>query len=267
MKNSKRFSHRYGDEAPLLTPEQHALCASLCRCPAGQMALSAVHLGQQDGEADLRLALAYLNADERACLATFTHTKRRLEWLGGRVAAKRAATRLRANAAQAPLPYPALRITNQADGRPLLCLPPAQAATTPQLSISHSGELAVALASSQRPCGLDLQRLSPRIITVRERFASEAEVTLLHTALPNLPEVSALTLLWSAKEALRKALPCQPLLGFTEVSLDRLEGDPQRGLTGCFSGPRLPPPGTLPVFLFLYHDYACAITMLAPPEA
>jgi len=231
------------------------------------MALSAVQLGQQDGEAGLLLAQAYLSIDERACLATFPHQKRRAEWLGGRVAAKRAVTRLWANADQPPLPYQALRITNQASGRPLLCLPADHAALPPQLSISHSGELAAALASSERLCGLDLQHLSPRVIAIRERFTSEVEVSLLHTVLPNLPEEGALTLLWSAKEALRKAMPCQPLLGFIEVTLDRLEGDPQRGLTGWLSGPRLPPPGTLPVFLFLHHDYACAITMVDHPEA
>ena len=268
MKNSKRFSSRPGerlDEHPLLSPSQHALCATLCRCPPGQMTLSAISLGPLGGEAGIPLAEAYLTADEQACLASFPLSKRRREWLGGRVAAKRAAMRLWANAGQPPRPYQALRIASQASGRPFLCLASDQAGPPPHISISHSGELAVALASQDLLCGLDLQQIAPRILTVRERFASEAEATLLHTTLPALPELHALTLLWSAKEALRKAIPCQPLLGFTEVTLGHLDGDPHRGLTAELTGPRLPPPGRLPVFLFLHADYACAITMLDLP--
>ncbi len=71
------------------------------------------------------------------------------------------------------------------------------------LSLSHSGEY-VACAVSERPVGVDVQKIKPvsRLVIVRVCTAAERE-SLSHAA--DVP--TAFTRLWSLKEAWRKANP------------------------------------------------------------
>jgi len=54
------------------------------------------------------------------------------------------------------------------------------------VSISHSGEAAVAMASFT-PCGIDVQHLVQTVLKVREKFASDGEEQGLFCADPELP--------------------------------------------------------------------------------
>lgn len=258
----------------LPSSQQLMACRALFSQEATPLALAAVDLNRVSGPAPVEggpradltghdLAATYLTPCERERWAAFTFAKRRGEWLGGRLAAKLAAMALLAGSPQPPLTAQALSIETEASGRPFLEGQPDRPGLLPEISISHSGNLAGALAVSGHSCGLDLQKITPKAITVRDRFASPAERALLRAALPALNEETALTLLWSAKEALRKAIPCQPLAGFTELTLRHLEGKLPQGLIGHFSCPRLPTT-LLPVFLFLYSNYACALTVSGP---
>lgn len=155
-----------------------------------------------------------LSACELEQWVGFSLEKRRIEWLGGRIAAKWAAAGLLNETA---VDWQDLMIRSAEDGRP--CLVTGTHALAPFISISHSGPLAVALAANF-PCGLDLQQPDPRMLKVKKRFAAPVEEELLHAFLPKtFSETERLTLLWAAKEAVRKMVRISPLLGLREIGL------------------------------------------------
>jgi len=162
----------------------------------------------------------WLTRDELRLFSGFALPKRRLEWLGGRISAKVSLHNLLGSHAPG-LGGNRLEILPDRSGRPQLtalemCLPEKIS-----LSISHSGGLAAALACLDRPCGLDIQLLSPALEGIKERFSTSAERRLLQSCprLSNYTKIEQLALLWSAKEAFRKALPLTPLPGFHEMEL------------------------------------------------
>lgn len=266
MKNSKRKPFPAWVEEHFLSLRQLTNCRTLFRLPDKEWALTVTDLSRLQAELAApgrSLAAVFLDPSELERLNSFHFPKRQLEWLGGRLAAKHAARSLMHPDPGLRPPYPSLRIGNDASGRPLLTCRAEAITTLPAISISHSGNYAGALAVTGHPCGLDLQRLTPKVLTVRDRFANRTELELINAnpALHGLDETAALTLLWSAKEAFRKAIACQPLMGFSELRLCRLEGDSQaEGLIGHFACPRLSSP-LAPVFMALRDDFACAITV------
>lgn len=181
--------------------------------PATQLRLGAVRLAaladQQPGEAH-----ACLNADEMAQWEGFRLKKRRLEWLGGRMAAKWAAAAI---LGESPAAWPKLAIRTEKDGRP--CVAAEAHPAPPFISISHSGPLAAALAANL-PCGLDIQQPGDKILRVKECFAGAEEEDILQASLPlSFSETERLTMLWTAKEAMRKMVRITPLLGLLEIRL------------------------------------------------
>lgn len=157
----------------------------------------------------------FLTEQERQKFAAFRLLKRRREWLGGRLAAKHAALTMMA---QAPDAWQKVQISNDPQGKPFLEALGHPARACPHISISHSHGLAVAMAAAH-PCGIDVQRLVPTILNIRERFADQGELEVLASAPgpQGLSETARLTLLWAAKEAVRKMIPLEPLLWFNEL--------------------------------------------------
>ena len=202
---------------------------------------------------------SFLTPTEQATFAGFTFPKRRREWLGGRLAAKGAAL---ARAGQ-PLTAGALagwQVNSGPDGRPGLQLvggaPPVPKM---ELSISHSHGLAAALVVTARPCGLDLQQVTDTVVRVRERFCTEPEAALLHRVVPEARAEVCLSLLWAAKEALRKARGGVPLTGFLAMHLVGSERLDQQAW--CF---RLAVAGAreYPVVVWLLEDFAGAMSVV-----
>ena len=70
-------------------------------------------------------------------------------------------------------------------------------------SISHCGDYAAALVSSQYRVGIDIEIMTPRIHRIKEKFLHPAELSFVHQA-PDAMQVPILTLLWSVKEAMYK---------------------------------------------------------------
>jgi len=64
-------------------------------------------------------------------------------------------------------------------------------------SISHCGDYAAVIVSTQYRVGIDIERITEKIGRVQHKFISAAEQQLL----PNGVSLEAATLLWSAKEA------------------------------------------------------------------
>ncbi len=202
-------------------------------------------------EADLaadqagRLTAGLLADEEAATLAGLRLPKRRREWLGGRVAAKEAARTLMTRLGLAVPAWPGLLVRADEDGRPRLWMAADDRPAWPAISISHSGDYAGALAAHGVDCGLDIQRVTPRVMRVGERFLSGAETALLAASpcLVGLDPAVRLCLAWAAKEAARKAIRLPAPVGFLELTLTGLDRD-HLWWSGQLSGPggmALPP--------------------------
>lgn len=279
MKNSKPFPCPDWLGSEFLSPPEARACRALFLTQGAELSLTVIDLARLQAELTTvgrELTATYLDRSEVEQVAAFGFAKRRLEWLGGRIAAKHAAHAILAKGSGPPPCFPELLVANDPAGRPhlrdqrgnraeLAASGRGTAVTLPAISISHSHGYAGALAvTGSHSCGLDLQRVTPQVLRVRDRFATQEEVALLHAApsLAGQEEALLLTLLWSAKESLRKAIACAPLLGFTEMTLTRLEVDPEAGMRGHFACPR-PAIPLAPVFLALRDHLACAITVQA----
>lgn len=167
----------------------------------------------------------WLSGREQRQLAGFALEKRRREWLAGRKAAKWAVARFWGDQER---DWRKIEIVAGADGHPLVVAPDGP--LPPFLSISHSGECAGAMAADL-PCGLDVQQGSKKILLVRKRFVVAAEEDLLWRGLPpTMGEEQALTLLWAAKEAVRKMAWPPPLPFFSEIRLVAVAGEGEAAL-------------------------------------
>lgn len=199
-----------------------------------------------------------LTQEEQARLAGFTYPKRHLEWLGGRLAAKAALAKLSAE----PFNPLAWQVVNAPDGRPrFLRSDGATAGQSIELSISHSDGLATAVVD-HHPLGLDIQKITPAVMRVREKFCTPLEETRL-LALNTFSEpVAALTLLWAAKEALRKALGGHPLTGFLAMELTGGEPLGEQALIVQLTTITRTPSFIHRVLTFLHLDYGCAVAVI-----
>jgi 4'-phosphopantetheinyl transferase EntD len=160
---------------------------------------------------------------ELAALAAYTLPKRRAQWLTGRICAKQAIIDyLRRFVPQLVLPDArSIMIDNLPSGRPRVAGPLA-AVRGIDLSISHSGGYAAALVAASA-CGIDIQEDSPTLERIRDRFCQPHEAKILQRHLPDLHPIPRLNLLWTAKEAARKAVGKERMPGFLELILRRCE--------------------------------------------
>lgn len=145
-----------------------------------------------------RAAAGWTGPEEARYLATLKFAKRRNEFLLGRFVAKSAVVAWLGRGQLCDFD-----IVAGAFQQPIVHGP---ASRPVGVTLAHSGELAVALAHEQgHPLGIDLERHDPaRIEVVRTQVAAGE----LPSARGQLSETEAYFVLWSAKEALSKALRC-----------------------------------------------------------
>ena len=165
-----------------------------------QHALSLVDLNRlaamlEDAKTDLSVQ-SQLSVQEKEIFKGFSYKKRRIEWLGGRLAAKKALCPAFINGVN----WNEISILSQEHGQPEVHHLGQQGLTV-QVSISHSVDFAVALANASGACGVDIQQFSDRLVRVQERFASGEELSLLQE---ETDDIRRLGLLWAAKEAMKK---------------------------------------------------------------
>lgn len=169
------------------------------------------------------VAAKFLSKAELARLLKFSSEKRRCEWLAGRLAAKEVVAACLGDSSLLP---GALEILVEENGRPYVA---GGAGKLPYISISHSGEYAMAMVAHS-PCGIDVQEVKQTLIRVVDRFASPKEQEMLARVLPrDWPQARQLALLWSTKEAVRKMIDLAPLLGFSEMDLEQIKGPDTTG--------------------------------------
>jgi len=170
------------------------------------------------------LCREWLHPVEQEKLSSLLHQKRHLEWLGGRICVKEA---LRCFFIHSPypaeVPAPHLQIIHAPSGRPLVHQGMLNGEMViPHISISHSGRYALALAAAA-PCGIDIQENRETLGRVQERFCSQGEGRLMMDLLPGLDSSEHLTLLWAAKESVKKAVVLEAMPGFLELELRRID--------------------------------------------
>lgn len=163
----------------------------------------------------------FLSNAERDAYRALVADRRRKSWLLGRVAAKRAAA-----ASLETDDLRALEIARGIFGDPRLCVPMAH---PPGLSISHAGPVAVAVA---HPAGhvmaVDVEEVRPR---QADAIASQLTPREVEWAGGDHPRLTAL---WTAKEALSKALRCGLTAPFRLLETKDIVEDNVGCLTGRF---------------------------------
>jgi len=165
-----------------------------------------------------RLPEQLLSEPEQAYFKRFSYPKRRREWLGGRAAAKSAMLEL-IGAGQLPGRLQQLSILPDDHGRPVPDAMPDIA-----ISISHSDRFAVTLAVRGPSCGIDLQKISSKLSGLTDRFASAEELLILNSQPVHEDEATRLTMLWAAKEALKKRMLYDQPAIFSGIRLQRIAG-------------------------------------------
>jgi 4'-phosphopantetheinyl transferase EntD len=192
----------------------------------GKPVIAAILLRQLPAEAipvglsaDYAPLATLLHPNEIAQLDSYRLAKRRAEFLTGRVCAKMALQQFWTIDGPGHLPpLERVGVAGTANGRPMIQGDGLQGWPVPEISITHGGEYAAAIVA-QRPCGIDLQEQKDNLLRVREKYCSPEELRVLTELFPETPPLSRLCLLWTAKEAAKKALSFVQMPGFLELEL------------------------------------------------
>lgn len=157
------------------------------------------------------LALDALSLAERERAARFKHDGARAAYVATRLALREA---LAEHLGAAP---EALRFEPGPHGKPMLAWPPSPVA----FSVSHTAGLAVVAIAASGALGVDLEPLRemPEALALAERYGTPEEAAAVREALEGPARAAAFLRLWTAKEALVKALGLGMVRGKDHVAL------------------------------------------------
>jgi phosphopantetheinyl transferase len=164
----------------------------------------------------------FLSAAECKTYAALRFPKRRQEWLLGRWTAKQLLQRsLRAYRG---LPLPAISVNADPDGAPYLSVD-GEGRLPTSLSISHrSGRAFCALSPGVSPSiGVDIEQIEPRAAAFVSDFFTQDEAERVWTC-PEDRRDTLVTVIWSAKEAVLKALREGLRMDTRAVEIGRVPG-------------------------------------------
>lgn len=196
----------YQDEIPLIRPEGNYK-AQICIC------YFPLFSHYQD-------RVVFLHPQERKYYNTLKYEKRIKSYLIGRYAAKKAVS----NFTQVE-DLTTILIQPGIFTQPIV-LYESKLKQTIQVSITHCDDFGAALAFPEaHPMGIDLERIDSSRQAAIEREITEAERERIQS-LP-LSYEAALTLLWTAKEALSKVLKTGLMTPFKVFELQKIEYHPK----------------------------------------
>lgn len=132
--------------------------------------------------ADELLAGISLRPEEESLYLSFLAEERKKQWLAYRILIR---------SLLKPDDFP---ILYDETGKPYL------AGSSFHISVTHSHELAAVIISSQGRVGIDIEKIRPKIIKVKDKFLNEQETAAIQPP----DNLALLTLGWCAKEALYK---------------------------------------------------------------
>jgi phosphopantetheinyl transferase len=141
--------------------------------------------------ATMASAASLLCGEEEELLTRAQTDKRRVQFIGGRLAAKAAVIRCRLAAGEVALPLRQIEIARAATGAPQVRC----AGYRPAVSISHSRHWAIAL-SAPNPCGVDVEDEFSRVYASDDYFDQHE--------LRNSVRIFGARCAWTAKEAVAK---------------------------------------------------------------
>ena len=150
-----------------------------------------------------------LTPAERAILAALRFEKRRRDWLGGRLAAKRAVLRLAGSGSfdWCPESTLAVEILPGSTREPHVYASGSPDPSSLQVSISHSGQIAGAVAchSNDGRIGFDMERVEPVEPALYSLAFLPAEIDAIESV-PGPSRTECVHSFWTAKEAVSKAV-------------------------------------------------------------
>lgn len=177
--------------------------------------------GAHDAESFAPSVARLLHRREQEQALSYRLPKRRNEFLAGRISARLALAQYWA-AKGCRQVLPEVEIVNDSKGRPWVrmeVVPGEVNQPPPEISISHGGAYGAAMATDA-PCGIDLQEQQDTLLRVRDKYCSTEEDRILAAFLPEMTPPARLSLLWTAKEAAKKACSCRWMPGFLDLRLD-----------------------------------------------
>ncbi|MEE9611893.1 MAG: 4'-phosphopantetheinyl transferase superfamily protein, partial [Desulfatiglandales bacterium] len=144
-----------------------------------------------------------LTGEEIKRYRSLKHPKRRLEWLAGRIVAK-GAIRIYLGS-NAPLPS-AIEVESSPDNAPHIVIKGEEAdSALPHISISHSSDMAVAVAAQSLGVGIDVEEITESILEIADEFSTNEEVERVSKC-TGPDRLIVLVSIWAVKEAARKAV-------------------------------------------------------------
>lgn len=171
-----------------------------------RFSLAHIHISLVDGAREANekeLQREQLTTAEIRQYHSLKHPKRRLEWLAGRIAVK-GAVRMYLGS-DAPLPS-AIQVKSLSNNAPYTIIKGKEAdSDLPHVSISHSGDMAVAIAAHSPEVGIDVEEITESVCEVADEFSTKEEVEQVSKC-TGLNRLTALASIWAIKEATRKAL-------------------------------------------------------------
>lgn len=189
--------------------------------------------------------LSCLHPDELQYYNTLQFARRRRSYLLGKYTAKQATAGFLGEEK-----LQRIRIDHGVFLQPLVVHPRARDV---QVSVTHTDSLGVAIAFSQAiPMGIDVERIYPHRQQVLESILTEKELGLVR-GLSHSP-VTSLTLVWTVKESLSKALKTglltpphvfeiNNITAFEKILLSKFSNFPQ-----------------FTAVSFFFRDYVCSVT-------
>lgn len=100
-------------------------------------------------------------------------------------------------------------------------------------SISHCGNYAAAIASSDQRVGIDIEQPTEKIFRIIHKFLNEDEKLFLNKQMSTLQLLQLATLLWSSKEAMFKWFGDGGVDFRKHLHINSIEGNDEEGKLGC----------------------------------
>ena len=220
------------------------------------LSLAQLQLALEEHQAEAVIIAELLSPAEVQHFGRFAYPKRRLEWLGGRLAVKSCLALLLKQTGLTPPSFRNCTILPQPSGRPQLEISHAQLPAL-SVSISHSRDYAAALVHNGSACGIDIQEQTAQLFTVQERFTSDAEIALLQ----EIPEpVTRLAAIWVIKEAVKKCAFADSDLYFGSIQLIAFQGESANASAVAQYQPVNADPISIPVQIAQFKNYLVACT-------
>jgi len=164
------------------------------------------------------LLSSQLTKEEKRQYSIFKYAKRRLEWLSGRIVSK-AAVRIYLD--EYALQPTDITIGALSDKSPRVLVKTCKKLSSlPYISISHSNDIAISVASQTSGIGIDVENINDSIIDIAYQFSTDKELKQVIKKI-NCSKSMALTMIWAMKEASCKACRNKDVL-ISDIVLNKI---------------------------------------------